>query len=151
MIRIVSLVWVLVAFSVTATAQKHHLVVEGVLKDADGKALSGIFDVTFSLYNAQDAESAQWTETVAKVNVTDGFFQGRLGQVKDLDKALFATNSSMWVGIALEGQPEFPRTPLETDPYAFRAVTSASADALECTGCVNETHLTEAWVESSKR
>ena len=85
--------------------------VEGVLKDSDGKALSGKFDVTFSLYDKKDAVSAQWTETIADVAVVDGLFQGRLGQEKQLDSKLFAANKSMWVGIALKDNPEFPRLP----------------------------------------
>ena len=130
-----------------ATAQ--HLMVEGVLRDNLGKALEGTFDITYALYAAEDAEDAAWTETHVGQTVTAGFFQTRLGESVALGAALFADNPDLWLGITLAGQPELPRTPLETDPFAFRALSAGVADDLNCTGCVDATDLAQTYAAST--
>jgi hypothetical protein len=117
------------------------MVVEGLLKDDAGAVLEGDFQVTVSLYAAQDSADAAWSETLDALAVKGGFFQARLGMANKLEAGLFQQNAGLWIGVALEGQPEFPRTSLETDPYAYRAMSAASADALNCTGCVDQSHL----------
>jgi hypothetical protein len=125
----------------SALAEDRHMVVEGLLKDDAGAVLEGDFQVTVSLYAAQDSVDAAWTETLDALTVKGGFFQARLGMANKLEAGLFQQNAGLWIGVALEGQPEFPRTSLETDPYAYRAMSAASADALSCTGCVDQSHL----------
>jgi len=117
------------------------MVVEGLLKDDGGAVLEGDFQVTISLYAAQGSVDAVWTETLDALTVKGGFFQARLGMANKLEAGLFQQNAGLWIGVALEGQPEFPRTSLETDPYAYRAMSAASADALNCTGCVDQSHV----------
>lgn len=118
-----------------------HLMVEGMLRDNTGKVLDGTFDITYSLYAAEDDETALWTESHVGQTVTAGFFQTRLGESEALTGTLFDTNPGMWLGVTLAGQPELPRTPLETDPYAFRAMVAQTANGLSCTGCIDESHL----------
>jgi len=125
----------------SALAEDRHMVVEGLLKDDAGAVLEGDFQVTVSLYAAQDSVDAVWTETLDALTVKGGFFQARLGMANKLESGLFQQNTGLWIGVALEDQPEFPRTSLETDPYAYRAMSAASADALSCTGCVDQSHL----------
>ncbi len=132
---------------------QNHLVVEGVLRDNAGAALDGSFDITYALYADEDAADPLWSETHVGQTVAKGFFQSRLGESQSLAPQLFADNAGMWLGIALAGQPELPRTPLETDPYAFRAgiaevaKTADSADtakSVSCTGCIELTALNAA-------
>ncbi len=143
------LVLITVVFATPAVAQS-HLVVEGMLRDNAGKVLDGEFDVTFALYAAEDAAEALWTETHVGQKVAGGFFQSRLGQSQALEAPLFAANAGLWLGMTLADQPELPRTPLETDPYAFRALTAQSAatadvaKGLTCTGCVSLSALSAA-------
>ena len=122
---------------VCSTASAQHLMAEGVLRDSNGQTLNGQFDMTYQLYTAEDAEDAVWVETHVGQEVSGGFFQARLGQSSLLSGALFADNKAgLWLGITLSGQPELPRTPLETDPFAFHAQVAQSAMGLNCTGCV---------------
>ena len=123
-----------------APAIANSLMVEGLLRDNSGKVLEGQFEILFSLYDAVDAEEPVWSENHEEESVKAGFFQARLGADKTLDANLFAQNQNLWVGITLKGQPELPRTPLETDPFAFhalRASTAAVASGLDCSGCVD--------------
>ena len=114
-----------------------HLMVEGVLKDDANKPLDGQFSLTFALYDAEDAETAIWSEAHETLDVSGGFFQARLGATEALTAHLFSTSQNLWLGITLADNPELPRTPLETDPYAFFAQVAGTAQGLECSGCVD--------------
>ncbi len=126
--------------SSSALAQDRHLVVDGLLKDSTDQLLNGSYDITFSLYADQVSETAIWTETIAGQPVNNGLMQARLGTSNTLPAQIFNA-SNLWLGIALAGQPEFPRTPLETDPYAFHAMTATVAAGLQCSGCLNQSHI----------
>ncbi len=133
----------------TSAGAASHLLVEGVLKDSQGKLLDGTFDLTFALY-AQDAGGvAEYTETHLGAKVEGGLFQERLGVTKALEATVFAKNASLWLGVTLSGQPELPRTPLETNPYAYRSLTSALANGLSCTSCVDATQLASSYAASA--
>ena len=125
----------LLLFAVPALAQK-HLMVEGMLRTGGGQVLDGTFDITYSLYADPGDAAAVWEETHFGHEVTAGFFQARLGTETSLDPSLFTLHPAMWLGVTLAGQPELPRTPLETDPYAFQAHIATTAQSLTCTGCV---------------
>ena len=136
---------------VCSSASAKHLMVEGVLRDNGGAVIDGAFDITYTLYASESAEVGEWTETHVGQDVNAGFFQARLGQSTDLTDALFAQNGELWLGITLAGQPELPRTPLETDPYAFFAQQAQTALGLGCTGCIDASHLASevAWAAAS--
>ncbi len=118
-----------------------HLMVEGILRDNSGNPLDGAFDLTFSLYAAASGGDAVWSESHADADVTSGLFQARLGETTPLSATVFAGADGLWLGVTLAGQPELPRTPLETDPFAFRALTAATAGGLSCTGCIDAGHV----------
>ena len=113
--------------------------VQGVLRDNAGNLTDGTFDVTFALYDVAEDGDALWSETVS-VTVTSGVFASRLGTGEVLDPALFASSPGLWLGMAVDGDPELPRRPLGTTGYAFQA---SSASDLACSGCVDSGHLSE--------
>ena len=90
-----------------------ELPMQGVIYDNAGSAASGTFEVTFALYPSQDASPAQavWWETT-EVEVNDGVFVTRLGLETPLDAADFASGTTLWLGMAVESDPELPRRPL---------------------------------------
>ncbi|MBT9556323.1 MAG: hypothetical protein IV100_09855, partial [Myxococcales bacterium] len=126
-----------------------HLLVEGILKDGQGSLLSGTFDVTFSLYKAVTGGTAVYSEVHTGTLVEGGLFQERLGKTTTLSPSVFSQNGSLWLGVTLSGQPELPRTPLETNPFAFRALTAAVSNGLDCTGCINSTQLGATYAAST--
>ncbi len=119
-----------------------ELPMQGVIYDNAGAAASGSFEVTFALYPSQDASPAQavWWETT-QVEVNDGVFVTRLGLENPLDAADFSSGTTLWLGMAVESDPELPRRPLGSSPYALHAAT---AGALDCSACIGVEALTEA-------
>ena len=127
----------------------NHLMVEGVLRDNAGNPLDGAFNLTFSLYTAATGGSPVWTEAHGSESVSSGLFQARLGETTPLSATIFAGTEGLWLGVTLAGQPELPRTPLETDPFAFRALTAASAGGLSCTGCIDAAHVSFSYAAAA--
>ncbi|MDP6947112.1 MAG: hypothetical protein QF464_23380, partial [Myxococcota bacterium] len=70
-----------------------------------------------------------------------GQFRLNLGAVAPLDPWLFAASGGLWLGVTVETEPELPRRPMGTTPYAFQ---SASASGLSCSGCVEPEALSPA-------
>ncbi len=149
--RLATLALLLTCLGTTAQAAvpNPHLLVEGVLKDSAGKLLDGTFDITFALYATESAPAAVYTEVHIGAKIEGGLFQERLGNAKVLEPALFVANPALWLGVTLAGQPELPRTPLETNPYSFHALTATAAGSLSCTACVDAAKLTSTYAAST--
>ncbi|MEC9073264.1 MAG: fibrinogen-like YCDxxxxGGGW domain-containing protein, partial [Myxococcota bacterium] len=118
---------------------------QGLLRDNAGTLVAeDVFGMTFALYPAADAQVPVWTETrpaegqncgqnpEACVQVLDGIFRVSLGAVEPLPVSVLE-GGSLWLGVTVETDPELPRRPLGSAPYALHA---GSATALSCTGCV---------------
>ncbi|MEC9073305.1 MAG: hypothetical protein VX938_13025, partial [Myxococcota bacterium] len=110
-----------------------------------------VFEVTFALYDAVDAVEPVWTETWppegvtclddpgACVHVQGGRFQVALGTHAALDLSLVSSADGLWLGMKVETDPELPRRPLGSTPYALHASSADSAgtaSGLDCTGCI---------------
>ena len=98
---------------------------QGVLKDAEGQRLTGVYDMVFQLYNTADAGAKVWgDETHNDVPVDDGLFAVVLGEtlpfdvVNDLDEQLY-------LQVTVEGVV-LPRQPLRAVPYAMSLVVGST-------------------------
>ncbi|MDP6944281.1 MAG: hypothetical protein QF464_09035, partial [Myxococcota bacterium] len=125
----------------TAVAMPLEMPLQGVLRDNAGAPVAAdTFEMTFNLYESADAADALWTET-RDVTVQGGQFRLNLGTDTPLDPSLFAASGALWLGVTVETDPELPRRPMGTTPYAFQ---SASASGLNCSGCVEPEALSPA-------
>ena len=118
---------------------------QGVLRDnAGAPVVEGEFEMTFSIYADAEAaiEDAVWTET-RMVTAQGGQFRLNLGTETPLSASIFAASGALWLGVTVEGEPELPRRPMGTTPYAFQAT---SAQGLACSGCIEP----EAFSDSAK-
>ncbi|MFH1437006.1 MAG: hypothetical protein ABIJ56_14955 [Pseudomonadota bacterium] len=91
--------------------------IQGVLTDDAGDAIDGATDMVFTLYDAETSGTALWTETQS-VMVDEGFFTAYLGDITDLDLALFRDNDELWLGIAVEDDDEMPLVFIGSVAYA---------------------------------
>ncbi len=137
-----------VAASVAASAGASipaTLGVQGALSNGGGAVADGAYTVTFSLYASASAPAPLWSEP-ASATVADGVFNHALGTVVPLPTTL-GTAAELWLGVRVEGEPELPRTQLQSVAYALFAGHAASADvaasaqALACTACVGPAAL----------
>ena len=117
---------------------------QGVLRDNAGAPVAeGTFEMTFAIYADAESDEALWTE-VRQVTAQGGQFRINLGAESPLDPSIFAASGALWLGVSVEGEPELPRRPMGTTPYAFQAT---SAQGLACSGCVEPDALSDATVQ----
>ncbi len=109
----------------SAAAQVPSLVnFSGVLADVNGKPLTGVIGVTFSLYKEQQGGSPLWLETQNVHAGKTGNYAVALGSSSSqgLPASVFAGGEARWLGVRPEGQEEQPRVMLMSVPYALKAV-----------------------------
>ncbi len=98
---------------------------QGQLMDADGAALNGSFDFTFTIYDADTGGLALWAETISSVPVQDGLFQVSLGSTSPLDLPF---NNSYWLEITIDGDTLTPRQHLTSIGQALNAQDVIGSD-----------------------
>ncbi|MGQ0721149.1 MAG: hypothetical protein ACT4PE_06205 [Candidatus Eiseniibacteriota bacterium] len=107
---------------------------QGFLADSTGTPINGTVNLAFALYSTPTGGASLWSETQLGVSVSQGVFGVALGQVTPLGAGLFAA-LPRWLGVAVNGAAELPRTELRTSPFAFRA---AVADSAAVTGAADD-------------
>jgi hypothetical protein len=119
-----SIPWALILTLVPtlATAAGPIVPVQGVLADGDGVPVDGAVNAVFALYDDAEDVLPLWTES-RTLDVSAGFFVAYLGQIIPMDAADFALPSALWLGVALDSDPEMERVLLGHSPRAVYADT----------------------------
>lgn len=93
---------------------------EGLLLDAQDRALEGPVQLRFALYNAAAGGAAVWEEAHPNVPLFEGYYAVELGSIEALDADILL--NAQFLGVSIDGGAELsPRTPLASVPYAFLA------------------------------
>jgi hypothetical protein len=95
-----------------------------VATDEGGNSLSGVVNITFSLYSNQQGGEALWTETQNNVQLDPtGHYSVQLGITKPagVPTTLFTSGEARWLGVQVQGQAEQTRVLLLSVPYALKA------------------------------
>lgn len=79
---------------------------QGRLQDGQGRAISGIFDLEFKLYDGEHAARSSWSARQF-VAVVDGEYTASLGLNQPLQKS--ALPDDAWIGVEWVGQGELLR------------------------------------------
>jgi hypothetical protein len=95
----------------------------GALSDENGKPLTGVVAVTFSLYPEQTGGSALWMETQNVQLDRSGHYTVMLGSTSStgLPADIFVAGEAHWLGVQVGGEAEQPRVLLVSAPYALKA------------------------------
>ena len=95
----------------------------GVLKDINGKALTGITGVTFALYKEEQGGAPVWIETQNITADKSGRYTVTLGVTKPEGSLAdsFSNGETRWLGVQISGEQEQPRVLLVAVPYALKA------------------------------
>jgi hypothetical protein len=118
----------LLVASPALAASPELLPISGWLADSDGEPLDGDVELIIRLYSSEGATTADFTDTVT-VEVDEGFFTAYAGTNASLDLALFADYDEIWLGLAVDPDPEMsPRIQLATAPWAAWAEFAGVAD-----------------------
>ena len=103
---------------------------QGFLADSQGKALSGTYQVTFTLYDHPTDPAAghiKWSET-RSVTVQGGQFAILLGQVQPIPSALFQNNVNLYLSVRVGNNAEMaPRYQIASVGFAHQAQHSEVA------------------------
>lgn len=108
-----------------------YLNYQGILRDAEGKPMSGIHKLTFRIYRDVTAPlpEAVWMEEHPEVTVRDGQFSVLLGNNKPVPPELF-TGPDMFIGVTVAPLDEMvPRQRFASAPYAMYADHAAALTA----------------------
>lgn len=104
-----------------------------IATDEGGSSLSGVVNVTFSLYAGQHGGAPLWTETQNNVQLdATGHYSVQLGitQAAGVPTTLFTTGEARWLGVRIADQSEQPRLLLLSVPYALKAGDAATIGGL---------------------
>ncbi len=95
----------------------------GVLSGVNGKPLTRLTGVTFSLYKDSEGGAPLWMELQNVQPDKTGHYTLTLGSTtsEGLPISLFASGEARWLGVQPEGQEEQPRVLLLSVPYALKA------------------------------
>jgi hypothetical protein len=104
-----------------------------VATDEGGNILSGVVNLTFSLYTSQQGGEPLWTETQNNVPLDPtGHYSVQLGITKanGVPTTLFNTGEARWLGVQIAEQAQQPRVLLLSVPYALKAGDAATIGGL---------------------
>jgi trimeric autotransporter adhesin len=104
-----------------------------VATDEGGNSLSGVVNITFSLYNNQQGGEPLWTETQNNIQLDPtGHYSVQLGitQPNGVPTTLFTTGEARWLGVQIAEQAQQPRVLLLSVPYALKAGDAATIGGL---------------------
>ena len=96
---------------------------QGVLRDPEGKPMSGAFKMTFRIYHDVTAPStgAVWSESHDAVTVRDGVFNALLGNNVPIPAMIFSS-PDVFIGVQVDPYDEMvPRQRFASVPYAAHA------------------------------
>jgi hypothetical protein len=97
-----------------------------------GKTITGITGVTFSIYSEETGGSPLWMETQNVRADSRGNFTAQLGATKTegLPQELFTSGEARWLGVLVNGGEEQPRVLLLSVPYALKAADAQTLGGL---------------------
>jgi hypothetical protein len=103
-----------------STAVPSTIDFQGRLHDSDGNPVNATLLITFTLYDMLAGGSILWSEDFL-VEIMDGLFQVKLGQINPITPDLFV-EPDRWLGIRIGGEAELsPRTKISSAGYALQA------------------------------
>src|SRR3984885_9884637 len=94
-----------------------------IATDEGGNPISGVANITVSLYATQQSGEPLWTETQNNVQLDlTGHYPVQLGITKPngVPIALFSTGEARWLGVRIGEQAEQARVLLLSVPYALK-------------------------------
>ncbi len=126
-------------FSGTAMAAPLKTIqLQGQLSTVAGSPVpDGDYLLRVSFYADKGDAKALFSELMTAKVVKGGFLVS-LGVTQALPAESLLKGQAGWIGLQVGTDPELPRLPMAHVAYAFRAETAA---ALECTGCIESSHL----------
>jgi len=115
---------------------------QGALRSSSGSPVSdGNYALTVALYEDAVTTTPLWSEKHAAVAVSQGAFAVVVGSVDPgapLPVAKLLDAPAVWIGVAVDADPELPRTRLVSVPFALGATYAQNAMKAEAAAFAEE-------------
>ena len=110
----------------------------GKATNSQGKVITGIAGITFSIYSEQEGSAPLWMETQNVTADSKGNYTVQLGASKSegLPLDLFSSGEARWLGVRINGGEEQPRVLLLSVPYALKAADAQTLGGLPASAFV---------------
>lgn len=96
---------------------------QGVITDSEGEPITGVHNVTFTIYDAPTVGNDVWTETQTVTFDDNGRFDVLLGEIGGITDDVF-DDPVRWLAVQMQGDEEMiPRTRIVSTAYAHRIST----------------------------
>ena len=119
--KLLVLLIMLIIFPQDLAAVPAFLSHQGRIIDSENTPVSGVDNMTFTLFDSEETGNTIWTETVT-VTLDNGYYHVVLGSDTPLQSSDF-DGSPIFLEIMMDGQGPFsPRATITSVPYSFRAV-----------------------------
>lgn len=104
----------------------------GVLRNANGRAVTSLAGVTFLIYADQEGGAPLWMETQNVQADASGHYTVQLGSASahGLPTEIFLKGEGRWLAIRIGSEPEQPRVLLPSVPYALKAADAETLGGL---------------------
>ncbi len=96
----------------------HEISYQGHLNDDNGSALTGSYDFSFMIYDAETSGSLLWSEAQTGIAVQGGIFHVVLGSITPIDLDF---SQPYWLEIVVSGETLSPRQTLTSVGQAYHA------------------------------
>ncbi|MCX7941257.1 MAG: hypothetical protein N2555_05760 [Endomicrobia bacterium] len=138
-----------ITFELLFSAVPSRMNFQGRLLDQNKNPRSGLFNMTFSIWDAPTGGSQIWSETQTNVQVTNGMFSVQLGAVNPLTADVFSSDNR-WLQIQVGDEVLQPRERLVSVAYSLRASVAQSVVAGSITNNEISDTANIAWSKISK-
>ena len=117
---------------------------QGQLSDSlNNPVPDGAYSLSFTMYSDPSGVSDIWSCMDQTVQVTNGLFTYPIGESCALPHNLFATNSPVWLGVAMgDGPDSAPLTQIMAVAYAFHSLRADTA------GYVSGSSPAHGWIDA---
>ena len=118
------------------------LALQGRLTNGAGFAVpDGDYGMTLRFYAKSSDTKPVWIYVDPGVKVSKGVFLVFIGDKLPLEKKEFLSGNAGYVTVQIGSEGELGKLPLTPVAYALRADMAATAQNLECSGCISASHL----------
>ena len=103
-----------------------------------GKPVTGMVGITFSIYSTQEGGAPLWMETQNVQADAKGNYTVQLGAAtsEGLPLSLFSSGEARWLGVRVNSNEEQPRILLLSVPYALKAADAQTLNGLPASAFV---------------
>lgn len=109
----------------------------------DAGPFEGTASIAFQLFDAANAGTELWTESVASIVVVDGDLVHDLGSVEPLDDAVLERDD-LFLAVTINGDTLEPRVALRAVPYALKARDAETLSGLSADDVATDAEVAAA-------